>query len=95
MRLHSDFAALDVKHGRKQLNRMIDRNGKTGAETHDLPEKIPVIIHGFITHRLGDDDGEGQEFGIEVTKVETPACYGKGPASYVYGNSLAGAKIRK
>jgi len=27
-------------------------------------------IHGFITHRHGHDDGESQEFGVEVTKVE-------------------------
>jgi hypothetical protein len=70
MKLQSNFALLDVKRGRKTLDRMIDRNGKSGAETHDLPERIPVVIHGWITHRHGHDDGESQEFGVAVERVE-------------------------
>lgn len=70
MRLKSDFALLDVTHGRRQLDKAIDRNGKTGAETHDLPERIPVVIHGWITGRHGSDDGVSQEFSVAVDRVE-------------------------
>jgi hypothetical protein len=70
MKLQSDFALLDVKRGRRQLDKLVDRNGKTGAEKHDLPERIPVVIHGWITHRHGRDDGVSQEYGVEVDRVE-------------------------
>jgi len=66
MKLQSDFALLDVKHGRRQLDKLIDKGGKG----HDLPERIPVVIHGWITGRWGSDDGESQEFNVEVSKVE-------------------------
>lgn len=67
MKLQSDFVLLDVKHGRKQLDKIIEKGGKG----HDLPERIPVVIHGYITGRSGYDDGISQEFTVEVTKVET------------------------
>lgn len=70
MKLKSDFALLDVTHGRKQLDRLVERNGKKGAKAHDLPERIPVVIRGWITHRHGSDDGTSQEFGVEVERVE-------------------------
>lgn len=70
MRLSSDFALLDVKWGSRQLDKMIDRNGKFGSERHKLPERIPVTIRGWITHRHGAHDGESQEFGVEVASVE-------------------------
>lgn len=70
MKLQSDFAILDVKRGRKALDRMVELNGLTGARRHDLPERIPVVIHGWITGRHGSDDGVSQEFTVEVTKVE-------------------------
>lgn len=66
MRLQSDFALLDVKHGRRQLDKLCD---KTGG--HDLPERIPVVIRGWITGRHGMDDGISQEFTVEVSRVET------------------------
>jgi hypothetical protein len=68
MKLHSDFALLDVKWGQRQLDKMIQRGGKG----HDLPERIPVVIKGWITHRHGRDDGTSQEFGVEVDSVEIP-----------------------
>lgn len=67
MKLKSDFALLDVRHGRRQLDKMITKGGKG----HDLPERIPVVIHGYITGRWGSDDGTSQEFEVQVTKVET------------------------
>lgn len=67
MKLQSDFVLLDVKHGRKQLDKIIEKGGKG----HDLPERIPVVIHGYITGRSGYDDGVSQEFNVQVTKVET------------------------
>lgn len=67
MKLQSDFALLDVRRGRRQLDKLIDRGGRG----HDLPERIPVVIHGWITGRFGSDDGASQEFNVEVSKVET------------------------
>lgn len=67
MRLQSDFALLDVRHGRRQLDRRIDREAKGG---HDLSEPIPVVIHGFIVGRHGYDDGESQEFTVRVSRVD-------------------------
>lgn len=65
MRLQSDFAVLDVRHGRRQLDKLCDKVGG-----HDLPERIPVVIYGWITHRHGRDDGMSQEFGVQVSRVE-------------------------
>ena len=66
MKLKSDFALLDVTSGRKTLDKLINKGGKG----HDLPERIPVVIHGYITGRWGSDDGVSQEFSIEVAKVD-------------------------
>lgn len=65
MKLQSDFALLDVRRGRKQLNDACDRAGG-----HNLPAPIPVVIYGVITGRHGVDDGESQEFTVSVSKVE-------------------------
>lgn len=67
MKLHSDFAILDLKHGRRQLDKMIDRHGRN----HDLADPIPVKIHGYITGRHGSDDGVSQEFTVQVERVVT------------------------
>lgn len=64
MKLQSTFAMLDVLRGRKQLSKVMQggypKNG----------QRVPVTIHGFITHQHGSDDGISIEFGVEVTKVE-------------------------
>lgn len=70
MKLKSEFAILDITHGRKALNKLVERNGKTCAETHDLPKPLPVVIRGWITHRHGSDDGTSQEFGVEVFNID-------------------------
>jgi hypothetical protein len=66
MKLKSEFAILDVMHGRRQLDKLIDKAGNG----HDLPERIPVVIHGWITGRWGSDDGISQEFNVKVDSVE-------------------------
>lgn len=66
MKLRSDFALLDVKHGRRQLDKMIDKHGSN----HDLADPIPVVIHGYITGRHGHDDGISQEFTVRVERVD-------------------------
>ena len=65
MKLQSDFALLDVRRGRRQLDKLCDKAGG-----NDLPKRIPVVIHGWITHRHGSDDGVSQEYGVEVDRVE-------------------------
>ncbi len=67
MKLESDFALLDVKRGRKTLAKKMP----PGSARTDAP--IPVIIHGFITHQHGSDDGVSIEFGVDVTKIEVKA----------------------
>lgn len=66
MKLHSDFAVLDVKHGRKALSK------KMPAGSGRLPDdkRIPVVIRGYISHQHGGDDGVSIEFGVDVTSVE-------------------------
>jgi hypothetical protein len=66
MKLQSDFALLDIRRGRKQLDKLIDKAG----EGHDFATPIPVTIHGVITGRHGYDDGESQEFTVSVKSVE-------------------------
>lgn len=66
MQLRSDFALLDVKRGRRQLDKMIDRHGSN----HDLASPIPVVIRGYITGRHGRDDGISQEFTVRVVRVD-------------------------
>lgn len=63
MKIFSDFAILDVKHGRKTLDKLFKKNPKT---------RIPVIIRGYIESPWGSDDGISQEFNVIVYQVETP-----------------------
>lgn len=67
MKLKSDFALLDVQHGRRQLERVFAK-GRGGYGANG--ERVPVTITGYITHQHGNDDGESIEFGVEVTGVE-------------------------
>jgi hypothetical protein len=62
MKLQSDYAILDVKHGRKQLTK---RFGPTKP-----PAKIPVVITGYIDGIFGNDDGVSREFNVTVEKLE-------------------------
>lgn len=57
----SDFAILDVKHGRKALAKHI----KAGAT-------VPVTIQAEIVRQWSGDDGTSIEFELKVLKV-TPA----------------------
>ena len=58
-RIQSDFAILDVKHGRRTL-----KNGLDHGET------VEVIIRGCITGVHGRDDGESREFIVRVDSVK-------------------------
>jgi hypothetical protein len=66
MKLQSDFALLDVKHGRKALAKLMPN----GSNTLPKEERIPITIRGFISYRHGSDDGVSIEFGVDVTSVE-------------------------
>lgn len=63
MRICGDFALLDVKHGRVGLNRRF----------FDKPdaEPVEVTITGRVTGIWGHDDGESQEFEVQVDKIDT------------------------
>ena len=66
MKLTSRFALLDVEDGRKQLAKRMPPDFKP------LPkrERIPVVIHGWISCRHGVDNGTSIEFGVDVDRVE-------------------------
>mgnify|MGYP007011826221 CR=1 FL=1 len=66
MKLQSTFALLDVMRGRKALDKLMP----PGSQSLPDDQRIPVTIHGFISHRHGSDDGISQEFGVDVTRVE-------------------------
>lgn len=55
----SDFALLDVKHGRDDLNIRVDEKS----------EKIPVLILGTIDDVWSGDDGVSREFSVSVIRV--------------------------
>ncbi len=57
--INSDFAILDVKRGRVDLARRINR-GET---------RIPVTIRGYINTVHSNDDGTSIEFSLEVTSA--------------------------
>ncbi|KAB2761721.1 hypothetical protein [Ochrobactrum sp. BTU2] len=68
MKLSSDFAALDVKIGRKALTKHFQKRPRLGP----CPEKlrIPIVIHGYLDDQLSHDDGVSTEFSVIVEKVE-------------------------
>jgi len=59
VKLQSHIAILDVKHGRKKLDKLTKQN------------EIPVTIKGVITGPWGHDDGVSQEFQVIVESVTT------------------------
>ena len=66
MKLKSRFALLDVEHGRKQLERRMP----PGSQSLPDDKRIPIVIHGWISHRHGADDGTSIEFGVDVDRVD-------------------------
>lgn len=60
------FALLDVL-GKDRY--YLDHRMPFGSKSLPKDERIPVVIHGFISHRWGQDDGTSIEFGVDVTKV--------------------------
>lgn len=63
--IDSDFALLDVKKGRKRLAKKMP----SGAGVLKADERIPIVIHGFISHQASNDDGVSIEFAVDVEKV--------------------------
>lgn len=59
LKLSSRYALLDVKNGRKTLEKHFHNGG----------ENIPVTIHGHIVDCYGHDDGTSIEFEVIVEKV--------------------------
>jgi len=60
--ISSDFSILDVKKGRKALEKLLGiRNG----DYH-----VPVTITGFIKCAWGSDDGRSTEFAVDVTDLK-------------------------
>ena len=66
MKIKSNFAILDVEHGRKKLAKMMPK----GSISLPKGKRITVVIHGWISHRHGSDDGTSIEFGVDVDRVE-------------------------
>ncbi len=65
MKLTSKFALLDVTQGRKQLAKRMP----PGSQRLPRDKRIPITIHGFISHQHGNDDGTSIEFGVDVSYV--------------------------
>lgn len=60
MAIKSDFAILDVKGGRTDLEQRF-------REEPGL--RIPVVIYGYIDGIHGNDDGVSREFNVQVQYV--------------------------
>ena len=59
MKIQSQFAILDVKHGRKTLSKHLNQSGP-----------VKVVIAGIIQNAWGRDDGESKEFEVLVTSID-------------------------
>lgn len=60
-RISSNHAILDVKHGRRKLDRFISADDKA---------RVPVVIHGYINGIWGHDDGVSISFCVDVTSIK-------------------------
>ena len=87
MTISSDFAILDVKRGRKKLAKKMP----PGSDSLPDDQRIPVTIHGFISHRHSGDDGVSIEFGVDVEKVIIMPSKSIGKVS---AKALADGKVR-
>lgn len=66
--ISSDFAIVDVKKGRKSLEKHFKREPGIGI---CAPEKrIPITIKGYLDGTHSGDDGISQEFTMHVDRVE-------------------------
>lgn len=57
------FGLIDIGAGRNALYR------RQGHGTREF-DRIPVVIHAYLTHALGHDDGVSREFALDVQKVQ-------------------------
>ncbi len=60
-RISSDFAILDVKGGRKALDK---------AMMHSQGVRYKIIIEAEFDNTWSGDDGVSQEFALNVTKMQ-------------------------
>lgn len=67
----SGFAFLDVTIGRQELRKIV-RDGRV----------VPVIIRGVIDCEFSEDDGESQEFEVQVEALEIGEPRKRGKGSY-------------
>ena len=63
-KIDSGFCFLDVKRGRVNLAKRINKLKGFGA-----PVRIPVTIRGHITDISSQDDGTSIEFEVEVSEA--------------------------
>lgn len=68
MQIKSDFAILDVKFGRKALNKHFADRPKLGVCPPKM--RVPVTITGYIDGVHSGDDGVSREFSIVVQSVQ-------------------------
>lgn len=69
MQIQSTFALLDVKRGRKALEKHFRNRPRMGQCPEDM--RVPVTITGYLDGIWGDEDGVSREFTVTVQKVET------------------------
>jgi hypothetical protein len=65
--MKSDFAILDVKSGRKALEKHFRNRPRLGECPSAM--RVPITIKGYIDGVHSDDDGVSREFSIVVQSV--------------------------
>ena len=61
MKLYSNFAIVDVEHGRKALFKHLEK---------DFKDSVEVVLKGKLVGAYGCDDGMSMEFEMEVASID-------------------------
>lgn len=69
MIINSEFAILDVKKGRKKIEKHFAERPTTGECPKHM--RIPIVLRGYIDGQHSYDDGVSIEFSVVVDRVET------------------------
>lgn len=68
--IEADFATLDVKRGRQDLNDHFKDRPKLGECPPEM--RVPIVIRGYIDDVISHDDGVSREFGVQIEALDFP-----------------------